>query len=604
MARQRGQDERELPAAPALAALSVWRTILGRELRRARAAQAREQTQALDSLPDFLTWSLAIPTTRGVALDFERFPFQLEICRVFGDPEVREAVLMKGTQIGASELLARLTLYFADLFGETTLYVFPAFKQLRDFSDSRVDKLLENSAYLRRRAGQPWNKGLKRIGLGECYYRGSQSKNDLIAVSADVLVLDEYDDLLAEHIPEAEQRVAGSELALIRRVGVPSDPEYGIAKLYERSDQRCWQVECGNCGESQPLTFEDNVSWSEDEGGVIPNARVACRQCARPLDVRRGKWIAKYPERAIPGFHVHRLMVRNANLLPLIEASKKKAPHLVKSFYNSGLGLPYAEASGGLDRTAIAAAISAGQSYNGGPMLMESAYNGTNLVTAGIDVSSARGLHVRVSEHLDPLTTPGHRKRALFVGTVDSFEELERLLDRYQVRFGVIDALPEGLLALGLAERYPGRVYTALYSRTHTDPEPLELDTERRVVSARRDIAIDATIADMRALRNLLTDDLPDDYVEHMIAVRRQVAKDQYDRQTVTHPSIGEDDYFHAEVYDLLATEVALIRLEAEHQTALDGTPVLLDELVEFRRSDLDDPDSMEYRPGPGGFDY
>jgi Phage terminase large subunit (GpA) len=601
MARRPGQDGPPPPAARALAAPSAWLRILGRELRTARAAQARERAQAQNSLPDFLTWSRAIPTTRGAALDFERFPFQPEIYRAFGNPQVKEAVVMKSTQVGASELLARLTLYFADLFGETTLYVFPALTQLRDFSDSRVDKLLETSPYLRRRAGRPWNKRLKRIGGGECYYRGSQSKNDLIAVSAGLLVLDEYDSLVAEHIPEAEQRVAGSELALIRRVGVPSDPEYGIAKLYEQSDQRGWHVECGACGESQPLTFEDNLRWSEDQGR-ISNPRLVCRQCAEALDVRRGAWTAKYPERTMPGFHVHRLMVRNANLVQLIEASKKKAPHLVKSFYNSGLGLPYTEESGSLDRTAIAAAISAGHSYTGGPMLIEPAYNGTNIVTAGIDIASARALHVRVSEHVDPLTTVGGRKRALLVGTVNSFEELARLLDRYQVRFAVIDAAPEGRLALGLAESYPGRVYVARYSSTLT--EPLELNTERRLVSARRDIAIDATIASMRSLRNLLPEDLPDDYVEHMIAVRRKIAKDRYDRQIVTYESNGEDDYFHAEVYDLLATEVARIRLEMERVIELEGTLIPLDELVEFPRSKVDDPDSMEYHPGPGGFDY
>lgn len=187
-------------------------------------------------------------------------------------------------------------------------------------------------------------------------------------------------------------------------------------------------------------------------------------------------------------------------------------------------------------------------------------------------------------------------------GTIDTFEELERLLDRYQVRFAVIDAAPEGRLALALAERYPGRVYVARYSPTLR--EPLDVDTERRLVSARRDIAIDAMIAVMRSLRNLLPDDLPDAYVEHMIAVRRRVSKDQYDRQSVTYESIGDDDYFHAEVYDLLATEVARIRLEVERLMELEGTLIPLDEIIQFHRSDLDDPDSMEYDPGPGGLDY
>lgn len=233
-------------------------------------------------------------------------------------------------------------------------------------------------------------------------------------------------------------------------------------------------------------------------------------------------------------------------------------------------------------------------------MLMEPAYNGTNLVTAGIDPASVRALHVRVSEHLDPLTTRGHRKRGLFIGTVDSFEEVARLLDRYQVRFAVVDAAPEGRLASGLAELFPGRVYLARYT---TQLDPLVLESERRTVSVQRVKAIDAMIEQMRSLQNLLPGDLPGDYVEHMISVRRRVQKDEYDRHTVTYERIGEDDYFHAEVYDFLATEAAMIRLYVDATLERDGELISYADQLEFRRSDVADLDSMEYRPGPGGAD-
>ena len=306
--------------APTLADPQVRRAILGSELRKARATLARDrapsQLDTSGSTTDFLTWSAAIPTVSGVPLDFDRFPFQPAIYRVLGDRVIKDVVVMKSTQVGASEGLARMTLYFADVDGATALYVFPADKQMRDFADTRIDRLREVSEYLRRRAGQPWHKGLKRIGDGVCLFRGSQAKNDLIAVAADVLVLDEYDSLSPENIPEAEQRIAGSQLALMRRVGVPSDPEYGIAKLCEESDQRRWYVDCEQCGERQDLVFHENVRWDEDQAGLIVNDRSRLPRTARTARRAQGQWIGSFPTGLACGFHVHRLMVWDADLIP------------------------------------------------------------------------------------------------------------------------------------------------------------------------------------------------------------------------------------------------------------------------------------------------
>lgn len=415
-----GRAERR-PRRLTLAEPQVIRTILGREFRAARELAVKRDRAERQQRPggahqDFLAWARGIPTSRGLPLDFDRFPFQPELYRVFGDPAVREAVLMKGTQVGASELLVRLALFFPDVHGATAIYVFAAARQLRDFADMRVDRLLEHSPYLRGRKREPWNRGLKTIGRGELVLRGSQTKNDLLAVAADILLTDEYDSLVRANIPEAEQRVRGSLLGLIRRVGVPSDPEYGIGKLYRESDQRCWQVDCGACGERQSLSFDENVDWEEDESGLIVNPRLVCRRCREPLDVRRGRWIAAFPERSRAGFHVNRLIVHGADLTPLIEESKRREPYLVQSFHNNGLGLPYSRDDIGLDRTAIAAAVSAGTSYNNGrPLQMLPGYNGPGFVTAGIDVASNRALNVRISLHLDPLDTPRHRKLALLV---------------------------------------------------------------------------------------------------------------------------------------------------------------------------------------------
>ena len=397
--------------------------------------------------PSFMEWSQRIPTSRGDPLDYGRFPFQPEVYRVFGDPDVKDVVAMKGVQLGMSELCVRLTLYFADVFALTSLYVFPAVRQMNDFSDTRVNRLIENSSYLRERTqSNPLNKSLKRVGDGYCHYRGSESNRDLLAIDADVVALDEYDSLSPENIPDAERRISASALGLIRRIGVPTDPEFGIGRLYAQSDRRQWHVRCKACTEWQPLAFDTNVSWVND-GELIENACVVCRRCRRQLDVGAGEWVAEFPDRDRPGFHVHQLLRPDANLVSLIEASQHRQPHLVRSFWTKDLGLPYTERTSGLDRTAIAAAISAGKRLGGTPLEMAHGYDGSHMVTAGIDVASTRALNVRISEHLDPLTQQGHRKRALWIGTVDSFDELPALISRFNVTFAVIDHMPEWRLA-------------------------------------------------------------------------------------------------------------------------------------------------------------
>jgi hypothetical protein len=214
-------------------------------------------------------------------------------------------------------------------------------------------------------------------------------------------------------------------------------------------------------------------------------------------------------------------------------------------------------------------------------------------------VASTLALNVRISEHLDERLTRGHRKRALWIGKVDSFNDLPGLMDRFNVQYAVIDALPEGRLARGFAQMFVGRVWVCHY--THQQKETLAVNTEELKVSANRTELLDATVDVMRALRNLLPEDVPREYVEHMIRPRRKVERDEYDRIVVRWEEKGPTDYFHAEVYDVIATEVAKVRLEYAELTREEIWQ--LDERLEFTRSRVNEYTDDTYRPGPGGAD-
>jgi hypothetical protein len=529
----------------------------------------------------FLDWALRVPEPKR-PLDFRTFPFQRELYREGVDD--REMVLMKSTQIGCSAWALRWLLYHADVRGMTGLYVMPTLGDVWDFSTARVKPVIDGSDYLRQRVlpDDPASKGLKKVGMGFCYFRGSESKRKLDSVDADHIVFDENDTLAQENLGDAERRVSGPlSKGLIRRVGVPSVPAFGIAKFFEDSDQRRWTVRCESCGEWQAPTFFENV----DQARCL----LVCRRCTAALDVVKGEWVAAYPDRAIRGYHVTRLIAPTASLADIVQASRKRSPYERQVFFNKDLGEPYAPAEGRLSRDALAAAQSAGGGY-----VLAPGYVGGDLVTMGVDVASTRALNVRISQHLQ-----GERKRALWLGEVRDFDELAALMDRFSVRIACVDHLPEGRLARAFAERFPGRVYLCAFetSPVRKDAQVLKVSEEMRFCTVRRTELMDATAELIRAQRNLLPLDLPQGYAEALQSPVRVVDKDALGRVTVAYRSTGPDDWFFAEAFDVVATALWEYRMLRGEQQQTMLTP--LEEMLEFKRSDLSwESEQDEYSPG------
>lgn len=523
----------------------------------------------------FLDWSLKVPETRG-PLNFKRWPFQRELYEQgFED---RELVVMKATQLGVSAWLIRWALCWADLHGAKVLYVFPRERQLLDFSDSRVRPLILGE-YLRTRVPplSVMNKALKQVGLGVIYFRGSEAEAGLESIDADALCLDENDLLVQQHIPIAERRVGGQDsLGLIRRIGFPTITEHGIHKEWKKTDQRRWHVRCERCGEWQPISWPENVDMDA--------AIRVCRTCRKgPLDVTAGEWVATYPGRAARGYHVTKLLLPSPEVIPgLIEASREQIAYKRQVFYNRDLGEPW-EAEGARLTAAMLAAAQR-------DFTQQTAYTGRNPVMMGVDVASTRALNVWISEQLSD--TQG---RALYLGLVDSFEELAKLMDRYRIHMAAIDHLPEGRLAAAFANRFAGRVFIANYA-TEGQRDVLAIDDQQRRVSVRRVEAIDAAQERIRAQREYLPQDLPTDFVTQMCANVRSVEQDDVGRVKVLYRADGPDDWMQALSYMLVATECFWIR----QQIAYNEQITAIDEMEQlgFQRSTLNDPDSDYYSPG------
>lgn len=554
----------------------------------------------------FLKWALRIPEPKTGRLSFYRFPFQVEMYRTMGGPH-RQVVCRKATQIGVSAMTIRWALYEADKFGYTGLYVFPTEGDVHDFSDARVQPMCERSEYLQTRLGDPFNKGLKRIGSGLVYFRGSGSKTRLDSVDADALALDEYDTLNAKNIPDAERRLSGvTSAGLIRRVGVPSLPEAGIAERYTESDQRKWVVPCTHCdhvgldrekGNEPILTPDGPGAWQlvdfwwnvVQPDGLEPF--VGCAGCQQPLNLRKGRWVAQNPSSHIPGFHVSRLIVPDMPLEEIIRASKRQEPSEVEVFYNKDLGLPFVSKQARLGPDEVHAAQRVDI-----PQLL--GYTGLNPVTMGVDVASERALSIRISEHVST-----DEKISLWIGELEdddeglAFDKLSLLMDRYRVNLAAVDALPETRMARQFQGRHPGRVFIVHVSGVQK--QALQMTWEMGEATVNRTLGMDAMVEMIRRQRNLLPGVLPEGYVQHLTAnIRKTEKDDKTGKKRVWWEPTRPDDWAMAEVFDLVATELWWIRQQVEGATAEVYTP--LDDMVELRRAEVSDYGAMEYRAGPG----
>lgn len=557
---------------------------------RERSAQVVGKAQ--NRVVPFRPWAERLPIPGQGSLDFSLFPFQEAL---YSDEVAyaKEVAIMKATQIGISEWLIRWSMFFTDTRGDTGLYVFPSLRPLRDFSDQRVKPLIQSSDYLRSRVPRGFvdNKLLKQIGFGFLNFRGSRNKTDLISVPADTLAFDEYDDLVQANIPEAEKRLSSpTSRGLIRRIGVPTYTDYGIHAKYEESDQRQWLVKCAACTKELPLAF-----WQDDEheNHYLDEERLtmACGNCEEPISrvaIGEGRWVARHPGRRTVGFQVSRLMVPTADYEAVVRESKLTKDYEIQTFWRSTLGLPFDPAEGRLSKEALAAAISAGGNYAIGPW--DSGYTGERLVTMGVDVASARDLNVRISEHLGRTL-----KRALWVGTVKSFDDLAIMMQAWRVQLAVLDGSPDGRLSRGFCERFPGRAFWISWGDNQI--ELMKIDEVDRHVSMRRTELISATLDLVRAQKNWLPVNLPEEYVKHMRSAVLMKEEDDKGRVKVFYAKQGPDDYMQAESYDTAAGEVwwAIMLGDAAQSEVLQP----LESMMEFRRSGLGEYDSPTYSPGP-----
>lgn len=475
----------------------------------------------------------------------------------------REIVVCKAGQVGISEYLISYSLWSCDIRNATVLYLFPTDTHVSDFSAARIGAAIkpEVSPYLfgivssQDSPGKSVDRvGLKRVRNRYMYLRGATIRPDgrtpqLRAVDADVVVLDEYDEMSPMSEPLARERLGHSQIAEVRIVSTPTYSTVGIWQVYQKTDQRVWHIRCDKCNLAQPLELDnlvlewDNAGrpsvWNEDRDGKI---YLACRRCAEPLNrLNRGEWIPRFPDKEIHGYHLSRLFMPHKPLSSIIEGLSSLDEYVRQQTYNQALGLPYRpRASNSLTPEILDACR---REYTQGLDFVK------NFTFAGVDVGSV--IHIVIRQ----LFPDGHDE-AMFVGTVREFDEVGMLLKRYHVKTCVIDALPETRSARELqASLSMGIVWLAYYTEKKKTEPSETWNIKEQVVDADRTRTLDDTFARFsKAAMGEPGKTLPadaraaPDYYVHLCALERVLKRGIDGNMSPTY--VGEPDHYaHAENY-------------------------------------------------------
>jgi hypothetical protein len=422
-----------------------------------------EAAAATPALP-LLEWTETHRVINDAPMQIQTIPWLRDLYRV----DAPEVWVKKASQVFVSEWLLNTALWLADTGhgGRGNAgYVFPKQAQMNDFVHARVDTAIESSPYLARRVGVTEsgakavdNVGLKRVGKGHCYFRGSDQRHQLLSLDLDGALMDEVEEFTDGTIELARKRLGSARKPMIRAGSTPKFPGSGISKIFDTTTQHHYFLRCEACGERQDLQFPRNLTR---DGNLV------CHRCLSPLDpTSEGEWVAAHPGAAAVGFHVNKLYSPRADLVGLarigyaIEDGLESNTAKIQEFHNQDLGNAYAPEGGSLSQAIIEACER--------PYDFPGAIVGFPVVM-GVDVGAV--LHVTVwcrAPNDDPDAT-----RLLFATTTGDWADLDRLMLAWKVNRCVIDGMPEDGKAMAFARRFPGRVYAAFFPNMnawkHTD---------------------------------------------------------------------------------------------------------------------------------------
>jgi hypothetical protein len=258
-----------------------------------------------------------------------------------------------GRQVGKTQSASASGVTLANIVPyRTFLYICPLYEQIRRLSGNYVRPLIDQSPVKRLWTGTTTdNSVLQRSFKNNSKMLFSFALLDadrIRGVAADMVVVDEIQDMDSAHLPIIRETMAASDWKIQRYTGTAKTLDNTIEGLWGRSSMAEWFVPCWSCGKmnipSLEYDLEKMIGPLRDD--ISPdNPATICARCGRPVNPRFGRWVHR--EEAVrwdfAGRHVPQVVLPMhygsyrawSDLLGKQRGAANTAPHV---FINEVLG--------------------------------------------------------------------------------------------------------------------------------------------------------------------------------------------------------------------------------------------------------------------------
>ncbi len=340
-----------------------------------------------------------------------RTPYLKEImdCLSPSSP-VRQIKIMKGTQLGFTEVLNCWICFNVHINPGPMLLVFPTVEIAQKHSKKKLAPTIRATPILQGKIKEARSRAsgntilLKEYPGGSIALAGSNSAASFRSDSVRDLALDDIDgyplDVDGEGDPcdLALNRTDAYANRKIVKISTPTNK--GTSRIeaeHEESDQREYFVPCPHCNQKQPLEWggreADYGIKFERKGNVILKVWYECKFCHKPIEefhktwmLERGTWIAQNPGHPDAGFHLSSLYAplgfRSWADIAAEFLRARKNPARLRRWVNTRLGLTFEEDGSQPDWAILQGRAEA---YK----ILDVPHGGL-LITAGVDVQDNR----------------------------------------------------------------------------------------------------------------------------------------------------------------------------------------------------------------------
>lgn len=520
----------------------------------------RQKLELEQSSPLAWAWLNDLLTENQKPLEFTNHRFLIDPFEDLSE----DLVVMKSAQVGFSVTAIIKSAWLCKYRKVNIGYVLPSQNIVKDFVAPKVDPLITGNKVINDSVSRD-SITLKQIGDRFLYFRGAYSEREAIAISLDVLVLDELDRMPDPQVINTyDSRLQASEYGWRWRFSNPSAVGFGVDELYKASDQMHWFITCHHCDYEYFIDFEQDTN----RGNHYVNHEkeiYACGKCGLELsdeDRRQGRWVARYKGRKRRGYWISQLMAPWVSAPRILEQFRESSPEFFNNFV---LGKAYTPDDLLIDREAITAIISPGT---------------TELFDVCMGVDNGIVKHYVI----------GTPKGIIKYGSTESWDEIENLFLTYGCKAMVIDANPYPTVPKRLVEKYKGKVFVNFYIADQRDIGVVRwMEKEKYgIVHSDRTKIIDHVVGEIHdhAFSIFLNQGEVEDLIYHCTSIYRTVETDTHGVPRAKWITKGgkPDHWAHAMVY----WRIALLK------TLGTGSAVVTPHLLEEKKGYIVEDDKLK----------